>query len=293
MTADHVDAKPEPEILVCAQNEWYTEPVSCGAQAGVDTVITIGGSFWLSIGAPDTPDLTAFLTKTLAEVKARIRRFLRAHPAVERRTPAIVIMDIEKPHPKDLHEHPVRTQNRLIEAFKLRAAAAREMLPNAKLGFYGTLVPDARGRADYPTFKARLAALARAGERGMFDQVDYLVPVVYPRFGPRDAAWNTYAEYTRLGIVGSRHLHRSDGTELPLAPLLTYSVANGNSEHHRQLLMDLPTSEPLHETLRVQLEVMAAERVRTSVFWVGENSDLITRLPNPNGRTVTQHICGR
>jgi hypothetical protein len=98
--------------------------------------------------------------------------------------------------------------------------------------------------------------------------------------------------YTRLAITGSRELEKSDGGSLPLIPLLTYSVANGNSAHHEQLLLDLPTRNPLEATLGVQLSVLVAEGVRTTVFWVGENSDLITRLPSPNARTVTQHICG-
>ena len=75
-----------------------------------------------------------------------------------------------------------------------------------------------------------------------------------------------------------------------MIPLLSYSVTNGNSAHHKQLLLDLTTSNPLEATLGVQLSVLVAEGVRTTVFWVGENSDLITRLPNPNTRTVTQHI---
>ena len=126
----------------------------------------------------------------------------------------------------------------------------------------------------------------------MFDQIDCLIPVAYPRFGPTDRGWNTYEAYTRLAIVGSRELEKSDGGSLPVIPLLTYSVANGNTAHNKQLLLDLPTSIPLEATLGVQLSVLVAEGVRSTVFWVGENSDLITRLPNPNARTVTQHVCG-
>ena len=32
------------KILVCAQNEWYTQPIPCQARGGVDTAITLGGS---------------------------------------------------------------------------------------------------------------------------------------------------------------------------------------------------------------------------------------------------------
>jgi len=249
---------------------------------------------FLSIGARKTPDLDAFLKKDSSEIKEQIQSFLDNHPTVSELTTGIVIMDIERPHPRDLHKKPKRTQDRIIDAFVTRAAAARVKFPNATLGFYGTLIPDGRGRAGDATYQARKDALVRAGERGMFDLVDCLIPVAYPRFGPTDgAAWNTYAAYTRLAITGSRELAKSDGSTLPVIPLLTYSVANGNSAHHKQLLLDLPTPDPLKATLGVQMDVMVAEHVRTAVFWVGQNSDLITRLPNPNGRTVTQHVCSR
>lgn len=293
---DMVAASPPssrlPQILVCAQNEWYTHPIPCGAVAGPDTVITIGGSTWLQIGGPGVPDLDAFLGKKPSDVAQQIQRFLDRHPTVSGRTNGLVIMDIEHPHPKDFHEYRVPVQDQITDAFMLRATAAREKFPKARLGFYGTLVPDARGRADDKKYRARKRSLVRAGRRGLFDTVDDLIPVTYPRFGPTDRSWRTYEAYTRLGISGSRSLRKSDGGTLPVVPLVTYSVANGNSNHHEQLLLDLETSHPLQETLGVQYTVMAEEQVQSAVFWVGENSDLITRLPNPNSRTVTQHVCG-
>jgi len=281
-----------PDILVCAQNEWYTQPIPCGAVAGPDTVITIGGSTLLQIGGPRVPDLDAFLGKKPADVAQQIQRFLDRHPTVSPLTNGLVIMDIERPHPKNFHEYLVPVRDRIIDAFIVRATAAREKFSKARLGFYGTLVPDGRGRTDDKKYRARKRSLVRAGRRGMFDSVDYLIPVAYPRFGPTDRSWNTYEAYTRLAISGSRALRKSDGGTLPIVPLVTYSVANGNSNHHRQLLLDLETSHPLQDTLGVQYTVMLEEQVNTAVFWVGENSDLITRLPNPNRRTVTQHVCG-
>ena len=255
-------------------------------------MISIGETFFLAVGAPDTPDLEAFLDRSLDDVKKRIQAFLNGHPQVGDQTTAIVVMDIEDPHPRDFHLHPMSIQDRLIDAFATRAAAAREKLPQAKLGFYGTLIPDARGRVDDETYVARKRALVRAGCRGMFDQVDCLMPVAYPRFGPTDRAWNPIEAYTRLAVTGSRDLVKSDGSALPVIPLLTYSVANGNSNHHQKLLLDLQTSNPLDATLGLQLNALVDEAVSTAIFWVGEDSDLITRLDNPNGRTVTQHICG-
>jgi len=292
MIAASPSGSTHPELLVCAQNECYTQPLPCHAVAGPDTVITIGGSTFLQVGGPTVPDLDAFVGKQQSDVERQIQRFLDRHPTVSSHTTGLIIIDIEDPHPKDFHEYPVRVQDQIIDAFISRAVAARAMFPKARLGFYGTLVPDARGRADDKTYLARKRSLVRAGCQGMFDSVDCLIPVTYPRFGPIDRSWQTYEAYTRLAITGSRSLRTSDGGTLPVTPIVTYSVANGNSKHHEDLLLDLETSRPLHETLGVQFTVMLEEHVSTAVFWVGENSDLLTRLPNPNARTVSQHVCG-
>ncbi len=229
-----------------------------------------------------------------SEVEDRIQRFLDAHPDVSALTKGRVVMDIEHPFPSGLHTQPPRMQARLARAFATRAEAARRKFPNAKLGFYGTLLPDSRGR-DTAEYLARIEALVKAGERGMFEEIDFLVPVIYPRFGPTDRAdaWGSYEPYTRKAIEGSRRIRKSDGSSLPALPFLTVSVSNKNSKHHNQILLDLPTTDPLDATLGVQLDVLLALRVRTAVFWVGQNSDLITRVDNPNGRTVSQHVCFR
>jgi hypothetical protein len=283
------------KIIVCAQNEWYTQPIPCLVDGGPDTVITLGGFLFRSVGTPGVPNLEAFVNVKRSEVEDRIQRFLDANPDVSALTKGRVVMDIEgPPFPSGFHRQPPRMQARLARAFATRAEAARRKFPKAKLGFYGTLLPDSRGR-ETAAYLARIAALVKAGERGMFDEIDFLVPVIYPRFGPTDRAdaWGSYEPYTRKAIEGSRHIRKSDGSSLPVLPFLTVSVSNKNSKHHNQILLDLPTPHPLDVTLGVQLDVLLALRVRTAVFWVGQNSDLITRVNNPNGRTVSQHVCFR
>jgi hypothetical protein len=281
------------EILVCAQNEWYTQPIPCSARGGPDTVITLSGYVFRSVGNRGIPDLEAFVNVERSEVEDQIQKFLDRNPDVSTLTKGRLVMDIEKPFPSGLHRQTPRMRARLVKAFATRAEAARRKFPNAKLGFYGTLVPDSRGR-ETTEYIARKGALVKAGECGMFDEVDFLIPVVYPRWGPTDAAgWETYEPYTHKAIEGSREIRRSDGSSLPVLPFLTVSVSNGNSKHHNEILLDLPTPEPLDATLGVQLDVLLALRVRTAVFWVGQNSDLITRVDNPNRRTVSQHVCFR
>ena len=282
------------KILVCAQNAWYTQPIPCLVEGGPDTVITLSGFLFRSVGDPGVPDLEAFVKVKRSEVEDRIQRFLDAHPDVSALTKGRVVMDIERPFPSGFYRQPPRMRARLARAFATRAEAARRKFPNAKLGFYGTLLPDSRCR-DTAVYFARIEALVKAGERGMFEEIDFLVPVIYPRFGPTDNAnaWGSYEPYTRKAIEGSRQIRKSDGSSLPLLPFLTVSVSNGNSKHHNDILLDLLTPDPLDVTLGVQLDVLLALRVRTAVFWVGRNSDLITRVDNPNGRTVSQHVCFR
>ena len=290
------------KILVCAQNEWYTKPIParCNARSGVDTVISINGVVFLEVGGPKTPHLEDFLRRSVTEVRANIERWLENHSAVSGQTTGIVIMDIEHPYPKNLYTYdpsPGGLQDQVIDAFATRAEAARQVFPNATLGFFGTLVPDPRGRADATKYKASKAALVRAGQRGMFDHVDCLVPVVYPHFVPNDVKrWNTYAAYTRLAITGSRDLSKSDGTKLPVIPFLTCWIANATSKHAYDVLLDLPVlPDPLDATLGVQFDVLLEERVRTAVVWVGRNTEVITLevVNNPHARTVSDHICFR
>ena len=219
------------KILVCAQNEWYTPPIPCQARGGVDTVITLGGSVFLSVGTRGTPTLDAFLDKTFEEVAAQIQRFLDRHPDVSRETPAVVIMDIEKPHPADFHKHSTSIQRRLSRAFGIRAAAARRMLPKAKLGFYGTLVPDARGRAgDDRTWPGS----ALSSRRGSAACSTRRLPV--PRRVPALRADRSHVEHLRAVHAPGGHrlegAQRSDGTSLAVLPLLTYSIANKNSKNN-------------------------------------------------------------
>ena len=287
---------------MCAQNEWYTQPIpiTCSARGGVDSVISIGEATFLPAETDEASELEAFAKTEREAVEKRIRNWLKNHDTVSEETTGIIIMDIEHPHPRnlgDVEKVPTPLVDGVIDGFATRAAAARNVFRNARLGFYGTLVPDGQGRVT-KEYKARKAALVRAGRRGMFDSVDCLFPVVYPRFGPTDGkAWNSYAAYTRQAIRGSRELLKSDDSSLSVIPLLTCWVANSpkTSNHAHEVLLDLRTPDPLDATLGVQMNVMLEEGVRTAVVWVGKNSNLITneKVKNPNRRTVSQHVCFR
>jgi hypothetical protein len=270
---------------LAAQNVPYTQ---AGAARG--GVVVLSEAWFLSIGAPDTPDFKSFVSKTQADVERRLQAYLNGHPSVSPATTGIIVMDIEDPHLADMHTRPAAEQDAMIAAFKTRIAATRAKFPLAKIALYGTLHPDAKGRAADATYLARLASLVRAGKRGMYDGLDYLSPVLYVRFGPTDPAWGTIAAFTQLGIDGSRQLRKSSGQAIPLLPLLSLWVANGNSKHNDQIILDLPTTSPVRETWGVQFALFRQAGIRDAVIWTGEDSDLITTTANPNRRTVSQHL---
>jgi hypothetical protein len=271
-------------IRVAAQNAFFTQP---GVKGGA---IVLSGAWFLGIGAPGVPDFQAFISKTQAEVEARLKAFLNGHPNVNPFMTGILLLDIEDPHPQDMHKRPPAEQDAMIQALKIRIAAARAMFPSAKLALYGTINPDARGRADDPTYLARLASLKRAGQQGLFDGLDYLAPVLYLRFGPTDRDWDTLAAYTQLGIDGSKQLRKSNGKSLSILPLTSLWIANSNSKHNGQIVLDLPVPDPMKATIRLQFAIFKAAGVADGIVWTGEDSDLILHQPNPRRLTVSQHL---
>ncbi len=125
-------------------------------------------------------------------------------------------------------------------------------------------------------FQKRMRGYKRAGELGMYDSLDYLVPVLYNRFGKSDVplpnddfdiaklhGWIKKA--TRQAITKTQELTRHNGSTIPLAPILTFWVANGNSEHNGKVM--LPRSMSLQ--LRILQEYRAVE---TIVLWSGKET---------------------
>jgi hypothetical protein len=178
----------------------------------------------------------------------------------------------------------------------VRIAATKAAFPNAKLALYGTLNPDDRGRSDDPTYQDRRDALSQAGrEWGLLDNLDYLVPVLYVRFGcddeangPCDRYWDALAGYTQLGIDCSSQLRRSDGSSLPLLPLLGFKVYNRNSLFHRELLINLGVPDPLRATLRKQIDILADNGVNHFALWTGRDNNQLGGATDP---TVTDYLC--
>ena len=144
--------------------------------------------------------------------------------------------------PRSLGEFEGRRQRDLIAAYRRRIGVARQVLrdtevPGLRLGMYQVIVPDGRGESS-EGFERRMCGYLEAGRQGMYDELDFICPVMYQRFGVDDTTpemlhkWVTAA--TRQGIEGSLDLTRRNGSTIPLVPILSFWVFNGRSASNRQ-----------------------------------------------------------
>ena len=323
-----VSAEPQPHIAL--QNAWFTaaDVTPYGVENGV---IVISGHWFLQEGT-NGMDRPAFLRTRQPKVERRLREFLKryrednGHP-FDRHTDAIIVIDIERPHPKDLWNCgdgpaededlvepeadpvmcPRKLRREIVRAYVTRINAAREIFPNARLALYGTLNPDPQGRSEAPQFSLRQQALKQAGEWRLYDDLAYLVPVLYVRFGcedevdgPCDPRWHTWlARSTKLGLAGSGELERSDGSDPPLLPLLSFWLVNRCkvSLDECGLLINLGVSgvkATLGEQIRIleHADSFVDNPVHEYAFWRGGiDSNALTGTPAEPPSTVTANFC--
>ena len=135
--------------------------------------------------------------------------------------------------------------------------------PGLTLGLYQVIVPDGKGRSS-AEFEQRMRGYLEAGEQGMYDQLDFICPVLYQRFGSDDAKPETLRRWTdaatRQGIERSLTLTRRNGTRIPLVPLLSFWVFNGGSHNDRDALQP----KRLDRQLRIVQDAVGIEAI---VFW--------------------------
>jgi hypothetical protein len=98
----------------------------------------------------------------------------------------------------------------------------------------------------------------------MYDQLDFICPVLYQRFGSDDAKPTTLRRWldaaTKQAIDESLTLTRRNRSLLPLVPVLSFWVFNGNSDNDRNAVQP----ESLARQLRI---VQEAVRIEAIVFW--------------------------
>ncbi len=224
-----------------------------------------------------------FIGADAESIRTTLSRFLdrRGLP----RPGDLVILDME-PHgfsPSHLGEYEGKQQRDLIDAYRRRIRVARQVLRQRKvrgveLALYQVIVPDSKGGMN-DAFRQRMAGYEEAGRRGMYDQLDYICPVLYQRFGPDDAGAETVrrwtARATRQAIEGSLGLTRRNGKRIPLAPILGFWVFNRNSANNRKAVSP--------ESVAAQLRtVQGYDGVQVILFWSGsETKEEMERQPKP------------
>lgn len=273
------------DIRFSLQGRYVSEPdlsTDLSVFGVTNNAITIHGA------ALEAAEITVeeFTRSDRSDINRTLRGYLRTH-GIDPDTDHLVVLDMEpkdptEPHPEDpsrlerlFHPKDLGTfegdprQNDIIQGFIRRIEVARDVMPNAKLGLYQVVAPMGKGQYN-ESFRDRMQGYRRAGELGMYDQVDYIVPVLYTRFGSCDVTDRDDLEtiqgwseaLTRQGIEESRTLTRTSGGNIPLVPYLSFWVFNGFSRHDRQAI--------LPETMRRQLCILQEySEVEIIVLWSG------------------------
>ncbi len=220
-------------------------------------------------------ELEEFLEAGEMSVWGRLGPYLDNHPDLDPATTEDIILDIEHPvHPRDFGRYLDESDelydpalfNDIIDAFRLRISVAQSAFPNARIGLYGVTTPHPSGEADMGTEVVRMMGYEAAGERGLYDEVDFLATVLYARFGDSDHYNSRLAQYTQLGIDHTSLLRRTDQSALDIMPMLSLTVFNGSSAHD---------GEPVSiEDLSLQIATLRDLDVHEWMFWNG--SDLVS-----------------
>jgi len=203
-------------------------------------------------------------------IRTTLTRFLDTH--VLPRANDLVILDMEpnKIAPRNLGDFQGKEQRELIAAYRRRIRVARQVLrrrglPGLRLGLYQVIVPDGKGRSS-EAFERRMGGYMEAGRQGMYDQLDFICPVLYQRFGPDDAKPETVRKWvaaaSRQSIEGSLALTRRNGRRIPLVPILSFWVFNGGSANNRSAV-------PPKSVARQLQIVQDAVGVDAILFWSG------------------------
>lgn len=266
--------------------------VSERLHCGTNDVVIISERY---LGSDQTIPLQDFLTYSQTDIEDLLENgtdgYLDEFPEMADFA-GTLILDIEHPHPQALFSYSETEQDDIVQAYIKRISAVRAVwsrhgFPNAKLGLYGTVNPNWTGNASNQNYIDRVAALQDAGREGLFDDLAYMVPILYVRFGcDQDNSpvacdtvpgkWDTIDEYTQLGIDASHDVtDLPEVADLPLLPILTVNVANSSTATNlstnfdRWMLLDLDVPDPFYATLGAQLDILAANGVDEAALWIG------------------------
>ena len=230
-------------------------------------------------------DLPHYLSATYEQIHYVFSRFVASHKLSN--TTDYVILDMENPvPPKNWGKHHTEDADddgtkfaAIITAYKLRVTVARDLLPNAKLCIYGTPVPP----SPFPTSASwveQLAGITKASQLGAFDGADYICPVCYMRFGVDDHHYMTRIHtMTDMAINAAKSFVKSDGSHIPVLPLISTNVYNGRSNNNT-----LVSADDLWQ--QITWIKAAPHNIDTYLMWVGSEKipETTTTIPQYLGQ---------
>ena len=161
------------------------------------------------LGSGNGVPLDAFLAQDAAHVEELVRTSVLPFVLGGTRTTSLLVIDIEAPaRPDALWSFNSTLLRRVVSALQLRVTVLRRVFPRAAISMYGAPTRLRISQAD--------AGYQRASALGLFDDVDYTTPSLYLSPG-QDAA-----NVTRQVLHVARSIRKSNGTEVPLAPFLSW-----------------------------------------------------------------------
>jgi hypothetical protein len=255
------------DIRFSLQNRYAANSlVTALAELGVsNAAVTISGR---ALKAEKEITKDEFIGTDGETICTSLSEFLEKHELP--RADDLVILDMEPKEiaPRNLGDFERKQQRDLIAAYRRRIRVARQVLrrtklPGLRVGLYQVIVPDGKGRSS-DAFARLMSGYIEAGRQGMYDQLDFICPVLYQRFGSDDAKPQTVRKWiaaaSRQGIEGSLDLTRRNGTQIPLVPILSFWVFNGKSADNRSAVLPANVARQL-EIVRGSIGVEAI------VFW--------------------------
>jgi hypothetical protein len=217
-----------------------------------------------------------FLAADAESIRTRFVRFLETNGLP--RPSDLVILDLEPqgfaPRALGKFVESKKELRKLVAAYRLRIRVARQelrkrKLPGLQLGLYQVIVPDGQGESS-DEFEQRMCGYREAGRLGMYDDLDFICPVLYQRFGPLDAGARRLRQWleamTRQALDQSLTLTRRNGEQVPLVPILSFWVFNGKSENDRDAVT------PASIALQLRL-VQDSAGVKAILFWSGSETE--------------------
>jgi hypothetical protein len=220
-----------------------------------------------ALSAGNDESLAQILSYTENTVRANFTNYLKNNKI---NSGDLLLLDLEYELDAKLignYSFNVTLQNQIIEALKMRVHVARtELPPETKIALWNTILPNPRGVVTV-AFNERMEGYHLAAEQGLFDELDYMLPDVYTRYGPLDADFNRTLNSTRMAIEYSESIIRPDGSRLPIIPILSFVVANGPGG-------SLNSYQPVDRAMawkQVEL-IQSYTDVETILWWAGDDN---------------------